>query len=408
MMFQKSSSTTSRVSILSLLAALTVALSGCAGLQMGGDSQATRAVSGDYAGNETVAVLLPQSGRYADAAQIVRNGIVAAQAADPQGKRPTLKFYDSAKGSITDLVKQATADGANVILGPLQKRTVETLVNTSSPSVPVLTLNRASGERKPPNNIFQFSLAPEDEAASVANGAWSQGHRTAVMLYPEGHWGNRLSRAFRQEWRALGGKMAATQSFDPAAGDFSQTVADLSERAAGADFVFLVATAKLARQIWPQIRHKIGADVPVYSTSNIYSGRFDPEGDRGLVGLNFVEIPWLLGATQGDSVSSKGLNGKLPRLYAMGVDAYRLGSRLEWMSANSQARVQGKTGILSMDSQRRIHRQLTLARIDASGPVKIAAIYTEDMGKTAGTIRLYSTGPRLASVGLSGLGTARQ
>lgn len=402
-MFQKSSSTSTRISIFPLLATLAVTLSGCAGMQMGGDSQASQAVSGDYTGKETIAVLLPESGRYASAAQIVRNGIVAAQQADPQGRQPALRFYDSATSSVTDLVRQAAADGADMVIGPLQKQAVDQLASTPSLPIPVLALNQASSTRTPPANFYQFALSPEDEAASVAKGAWDQGHRTAVMLYPEGNWGNRLSRAFRQEWKALGGTMTATQAFDPVADDFSGTVSNLSERAAGADFVFLVATAKLARQIWPQIRHKIGTDVPVYSTSNIYSGRFDPEGDRGLVGLNFVEIPWLLESARGDAVSSKGLYGQLPRLYAMGVDAYRLGSRLDWLSGNSQARVQGKTGILSMDSQRRIHRQLTLARIDSSGPVKLAAIGTGNMNIAAGTIRLYGTGPRLAAIGLPDL-----
>lgn len=404
-MFQKSLPTAARVSIFPLLATLTVALSGCAGMNMGTGAQASRATTGGYKGNETLAVLLPQSGRYASAAQIVRDGIVAAQAADPQGKRPTLRFYDSATGSAADLVRQAVADGAGMVIGPLQKQAVDQLASTSTLPIPVLALNQASGERTPPANFFQFALSPEDEAASVARAAWDEGRRTALMLYPEGNWGNRLSRAFRQEWKALGGQMAASQSFDPAAADFSGTVSDLSGRAAGADFVFLVATAKLARQIWPQIRHKIGTDVPVYSTSNIYSGRFDPERDRGLVGLNFVEIPWLLESAQGDAVSAKGLYGKLPRLYAMGVDAYRLGSRLDWLSGSAQARVQGKTGILSMDSQRRIHRQLTLARIDASGPTKIASFATSRMERIAATIPLHGAGPRLAHVGVPGLGT---
>jgi hypothetical protein len=77
------------------------------------------------------------------------------------------------------------------------------------------------------------------------------------------------------------------------------------------------------------------------------------------------------------------------------------------MSGNSQARVQGKTGILSMDSQRRIHRQLTLARIDASGPVKIASIATGAMERIAVTNPMYGVGPRLAAVGLPGLDTVR-
>jgi outer membrane PBP1 activator LpoA protein len=406
-MFQKQHTTTARVSISSLLAMLTVAIGGCAGLQTGDDSELSQAFTGGYQGTETLAVLLPESGRYAAAAQVVRDGIVAAHEADPQGQRPALRFYNSSAGSVTALVQQATADGASLAIGPLQKQAVDKLTGTSSLPIPVLALNMATGAGSPPANLFQFSLSPEDEAASVADGAWEEGHRAALMLYPEGNWGNRMSRAFRQEWKALGGRMAASQAFDPAAADFSRTVSSLSERAAGADFVFLVATAKLARQIWPQIRHKIGADIPVYSTSHIYSGRFDPEGDRGLVGLNFAEIPWLVEPASGDSVSSKGLHKKLPRLYAMGVDAYRLGSRLDWMSANPQAQVQGKTGVLNMDYQRRIHRQLTLARIEPSGPVKIAALGNGGRASIASRLPLYRTGPRLAAVGSPGLGDDR-
>ena len=68
----------------------------------------------------------------------------------------------------------------------------------------------------------------------------------------------------------------------------------------------------------------------------------------------------------------EGLTKKLPRLYAMGVDAYYLGSRLGRLSDNPQAHVRGKTGALRVNSQRQIRRKLILARIDADGPVKLA------------------------------------
>lgn len=406
-MFQKTPLTTARLCVSSILGIVTVAVGGCTGLQTRGDSELSQAVTGGYQGNETLAVLLPESGRYASAAQVVRDGIVAAREADPQGQRPTLRFYDSATSPATALVKKAAADGATLVIGPLQKQGVEKLAGSASLPIPVLALNMAVAAGKPPSNLYQFSLSPEDEAASVARGAWDEGHRNAVMLYPEGNWGNRMSRAFRQEWKALGGQMTASQAFDPAAADFASTVSSLSDRSGRADFVFLVATAKLARQIWPQIRNKIGADVPVYSTSHIYSGRFDPEADRGLVGLNFAEIPWLVEPASGDAVSSKGLHKKLPRLYAMGVDAYRLGSRLDWMSANPRPQVRGKTGTLSMDSQRRVHRELTLARIEARGPVKIAAIGSGANGPIARMQQPLGSGPRLAALGSSGLGNDR-
>jgi hypothetical protein len=91
----------------------------------------------------------------------------------------------------------------------------------------------------------------------------------------------------------------------------------------------------------------------------------------------------------------------------MGVDAYRLGSRLEWMSSDRQARVQGKTGILSMDSQRLIHRELTLARVDSSGPVKTASTLTVEMERLVSRMPLSGSGPRLAAIGAASLDAGR-
>jgi hypothetical protein len=73
------------------------------------------------------------------------------------------------------------------------------------------------------------------------------------------------------------------------------------------------------------------------------------------------------------------------------------------MSDNPQARVQGKTGILDMDSQRRIHRQLTLARLNADGPAKMAAIGIGSTKAIVRTIPLSGTGPRFAAIGSPGL-----
>jgi len=405
-MFQKSHPIAVRIATPSLLVVLVLALGGCSGLGGGADSELSRAVSGGYRGSETLAVLLPESGRFAGAAQVVRDGLVAAREADPQGKRPELRFYDSAAGSATELVQKAAADGASLVIGPLQKPAVETLRAASALPVPVLALNQAAGAGNPPHNLYQFALSPEDEAIEAANKAWSAGHRRALMLYPEGNWGSRISRAFLQAWKGHGGSMAATQVYDPAAVDFSDTIAGFSERAAGGDFVFLVATSTEARLIWPQIRDKLGTEMPGYSTSHVLSGRFDPQRDQALVGLSFVEIPWLIEPAKGDSVSAKGLYKKLPQLYAMGVDAYRLGSRLEWLSRNPQARIQGKTGILRMDSLRRIHRELALARIDSSGPVMMATLDTgaRALRTFARRVPLYEVGPRLAAVGPSRVG----
>ncbi len=353
-------------------ATLVIALSSCTGPWIKLDSEHDRFVTGGYQGNETLAVLLPESGRFAGAAKAVRAGIVAAQEADPKEKWPKLRFYNSAAGSISALVQQAAKDGARLAIGPLQKLAVKKLAGLATLPIPVLALNQVAVAAKP-SNLYQFSLAPEAEVTEAVDKAWSKGYRKAVILYPKGKWGDRMSQAFRRQWKAQGGTLVAAQAFNPKAKDLSGTVKKLSEQVAQADFIFLAAPPKLARQAWVQTRSKLGTQTRVYTTSHIYDGHFDPKDDKHLVGLNFVEIPWLVKPTPDDAVSSKGLSKQLPRLYAMGVDAYRLGSRLDWMAGNPQARVQGKTGILRLDSQRRIQRKLTLARMEATGSVKRAS-----------------------------------
>ncbi|MEA3278838.1 MAG: penicillin-binding protein activator [Pseudomonadota bacterium] len=397
---------------------LALVLGGCA--MIGAERETDRDLSraGGYRGGETVAVLLPETGRFASAARTLREGILAAQRADEQGRRPNLRFYDSADDqSAPALVRKAAAEGASLVIGPLQKQAVNQLASGPALPVPTLALNRVSSDRTPPANLYQFSLAPEDEAAEVASKAWAEGYRTAMVLYPEGNWGSRINRGFRQKWGALGGRIAASQIYDPNKVDFSQSVAALmgtSADTAGegvertdADFVFLVATSQIARGIWPQIRDQAGSDLPVLSTSHIYKGRFDVKGDLDLVGLYFVDIPWLVTPESSDAASRGSSDEALPRLYAMGVDAYRMAPLLDWMAERPGAAVQGMTGRLSLDSSRRVRRQLSLARMGAGGPV-----LAESTARPAPRMIVRigppeGISPLLAAVGSPGIGAVQ-
>jgi outer membrane PBP1 activator LpoA protein len=355
---------------------LAAAIAGCAGGLGQRVTELSRALTGGYNGGETVAVLLPQSGRFAGASDALKAGILAAHGADEQGKRPQLRFYDTEGGQpATALVRQAAADGASYVIGPLQKQAVEELARAAALPAPVLALNRVSSAGKSPANLYQFSLSPEDEAGEAAQKAWDAGHRSALLLYPDSPWGNRMARGFRQQWAALGGQLAASEIYDIGDSNFSRPIDNLTTRAAGADCLFLVATSESARRIAPQLRATSSLGLPVYTTSHIYSGRFAPQTDQALVGLYFVDIPWLVAPDPNDNLSRDSLKRSIPgmqdsytRLYAMGIDAYRLAPRLSWLASGRGALVEGKTGLLRLDSGRNIVRQLTLAQMNPSGP----------------------------------------
>ncbi len=321
-------------------------------------------LAGGYAAGTDALVLLPSGGRFGVAGDAIKDGIQAAYDADKSGNRPNLSF----RGSGFDAGVDA---GADLVIGPLQKPAVAALSARSSLPVPTLALNRSGTGST--GNLFQFSLAPEDEAINVANFARSSGMKTAALLYPQGPFGDRLADAFRSQWRTLGGSIAGQKAYPPGDRNYPRTAAALLGEGK-ADFVFMVAVTKDAQAIYASLR-EAGARMPVVATSHVYSGDFDPNRDALLSGLYFVDIPWILDNERSDSLSRKALRDKLPnvsgplaRLYAMGIDGYRLAPRISEMGKNPGTFFPGETGGLTVDSLGQIRRQLTLARFTGSGP----------------------------------------
>lgn len=326
-----------------------------------------RTLAGGYAPDTDVLVLLPRGGRFGVAGDAVRDGIMAAYNADSSGNRPALDFRSSSGGNFDAGIDA----GADLTIGPLQKTEVAALAARSSLPVPTLALNRTDGGST--ENLYQFSLAPEDEAINAANYAWASGLRSAAMLYPQGPWGERMAQSFRSQWRTLGGRLAGQQPYNPGDPRFSGDVAALL--AAGkADAVFLVASGADVEPLWSALRDA-DARLPVIATSHVYDGGFDPNRDASLAGLYFVDIPWLLDLERSDSLSRKALREKLPnasgplvRLYAMGIDGYRLAPRIQEMGNNPGTFFPGETGGLNVDALGQVRRQLVLARFTTSGP----------------------------------------
>ncbi|MBK5964708.1 penicillin-binding protein activator [Thiocystis minor] len=326
-------------------------------------------LAGGYANGDQVSILLPRSGRFAAAAKAVQDGIEAAGRADRAGQRPTLHFTDISNADRSrGLHAKAIQDGADYVIGPLQKEAVDALAAERLLSVPTLALNEATRTDKRAENLFQFSLSPENEAAEAASKAYAMGLRRALLLYPAGAWGERLAGAFRRQWSHQGGTLTRQSSYQPTGAD---RVAAKLLGGADADLVFLVATADMARKLHPSLQAASTKPIVVISTSHVYAGDFDPKRDAGLVGLYFVDIPWMLDVGGAGPLSRRALSKStdpLARLHAMGIDAYRLAPRLADLAKNPGAYYPGQTGGLSLDRLGRIQRQLELGRFTETGP----------------------------------------
>ena len=338
-----------------------------------------------------IALLLPQDGQLASVARALRDGFLAAhyQAQQAGQNPPNIQIFDSSRiGSMDTFYTQAQASGVQLVIGPLEKNLVSQLSSREQLPITTLALNYSEGSQEGPAQLFQFGLAAEDEAREVARRAWADGMRRAVALVPNGEWGDRVLAAFRQSWEADGGTLIAAEHVDQPV-QLAQQIADMFQlrqsearakslqNAAGTnvaaqpsrrqdiEFIFLAATPQQAQQIKPTLAFQYAGDVPVYATSHLFTGAHSQAQYQDLEGIRFCETPWLLDthAPLRQEVSNQWpqAGGSLGRLYAMGVDAYRLAPRLGQLQALPDSRIDGLSGSLSLNATQRIERQLPWA-----------------------------------------------
>jgi outer membrane PBP1 activator LpoA protein len=302
---------------------------------------------------QQVALLLPLSNEaFGPRARAIQEGFfAAAETGEDQKNQPSIKVYDVNVHNILDEYQKAVNTGVDFIVGPLEKGVLEVLAN-SQPQLPVPTLALNHLETSVvTGNLYQFSLSPEDEARAVAIRAWKDGHRTAMVLAPEGKWGERVATAFVMAWEEQGGNVISQNSY----GDhFKTSIKKILQRVKKADMVFMLSFSKSARQIRPLFLKYNMKNVPIYGTSHLYTGTPNPESDAKLNGVRFVDLPWVLAPNEDVVQWQRRLtNKKYKRLFALGVDAYTLLSRLQQLS---QYEWQAQTGHLFVNNRGVIHR----------------------------------------------------
>ncbi len=87
--------------------------------------------------------------------------------------------------------RNAVADGAGIVVGPLTREDVARLVATQSMPVPTLVLNSQDGEGTIPAFMYEFTLDPEQEARAAARRIVADGHTHGIALFPRTSWGER-------------------------------------------------------------------------------------------------------------------------------------------------------------------------------------------------------------------------
>ncbi len=352
---------------------------------------------------ETIALLLPLSGRYSGPAAAVRDGLLAAYYDQPQYiARPQLMILDTGEDGQSALAayQRAVDAGAGFVIGPLDKPSVSDLASREELPVPVLTLNYLPEDRpQPSSRMVQFGLLPEDEARQAAEAAIQNSHFNGVALVPTDEWGSRMLNAFGHRFEELGGVLLESTRYNSKASDHGRQIRALfnldqsylrrqrlqrvigesvrfePRRRQDIEMVFLAAEPSQARLIEPQLEFHRAAGLPVYATSHVFTGVPDAKSDWDMNGLFFSEIPWILdNLERADALHQQVTrnwperHARFPRLYALGIDALSIVPHLERMRSDATASFNGHTGRLRLNERGRIHRQLQWAQFEEGRP----------------------------------------
>lgn len=285
-----------------------------------------------------IALLLPlQSDRFGAAAQSVWQGFMTAAKLDPQA--PPIRAYDSSDENVVTVYRQAIANGARAVVGPLTRNGVTALAEMHEFPVPTLVLNIP--EAHDTRNLYFFGMAIEGEAKQIAQLARKQGMKQAIVVSANVPLARRLQFSFEEQWVASGGTVSREIEYT---GD-TMVFADIT--ATPDSMVFFATDIEQSRTIRPYLPTNLAA----YATSQLFVGNRDTLLNFDFDGIRFVDMPWLMQPDlPGVMVyprASPPLATEQERLYALGIDAWRLVNTL--MTGSTSLPLNGVTGLIRLN-----------------------------------------------------------
>ena len=317
-----------------------------------------------------IALLLPLSGPFANAGQAVRDGFVAAFYY--AGSKGVVQVYDTNGTPIAALYEQAVSDGAQLIVGPLDKQSVVDINLLPARRVPVLAVNYLPNGVAPGSGLFQFGLAIEDDGRAIARRVYGDGLPRVAIVESDLDWSNRALESFRSQFVDLGGTVVTVGTIRDARAvtevvgnallvgasnermeALSKTIGSKPEftarRRSDVDALIALTDPAQSRALNPAMAFHFANDVPIYATSQSAGAPTSDLGD--LNGMRMTALPWQIYPSpireQADAAFGASRSA-LSSLYALGVDAFRLSDRADLLVPNAAGRLLGETGQLQI------------------------------------------------------------
>lgn len=296
-----------------------------------------------------VALLLPtESKLLGDAATIVRQGFEAAASVD---NTADVIAEDAEENNVVQRYRDALSQGANVVVGPLSRGGIAAVAPYVT--VPTLALNSVGKEVLGNPRLYILSLNVEAEARQIAELMRDEGRDRPLVIVDNDPLSLRLKQAFVDQWNAKVGTPVSQVV------DNGDNLADILTKVSQSDAVFLALSSKEAGMV----KIALAPELPVYATSLLNT---TTDGDPALAGIHYVDMPWFLMKEQAEVKRyprpTTPLTTQTERLYALGIDAYRLAILLAKPKQSASAlTLEGVTGSIRLGKERVFERRLPVA-----------------------------------------------
>ncbi len=337
------------------------------------------------AGNPTnVALLLPQSGPLASAARAIRNGFFGTHLFHLQtAAEVKVRVYDTQQTDVLNLVDKAIAEGADVIVGPLDKDRVRSVVQGDSLPIPTIALNRVPSAQINNASSLQLAIAVEDDIVKIVAKLNDMRARKVLLFIGGNYWSARASVWLKS---VLLNDMQIVDEI--VLNNLAEVTEDTAEilHVGQSNRRHEALEAKIGKlEFTPRRRHDVDAVVALVDHSEFASLtaalHYHFAGDLPLLvaeptfrnrqleaeyanGTLYTSIPANLYSTAltNELLGSFTESESLFPLYAFGSDAYRVAMNIRTLERGFS--VFGLTGVLSVKHQGVLTRQPVWGMVD--------------------------------------------
>lgn len=307
-----------------------------------------------------IALLVPLTGPNAALGKSIANATTMALL-DTNAKTIRITSYDTAPGPAA-AARKAVAEGARLILGPVQADEVSAIAAVARGAhVPLITYS--SDEAVAKSDVFQMGTTPLNSINRTVRFARGRGALRFGLLAPNGDYGSRAAAAFGSAVKGSGGTVVASSTYDRA----NTSVVSAAQRLRGRgtfDAILIADGTRFAALAAPNLKTSAAASPRLLGTE-LWSGEGAIAKTPSLRGAWFAAVPDTRFRQFAESYKSR--FGSAPyRAATLGYDSVLLAVRIarDWKVGTPfpAARLTDRDGFLGLDGPFRFGANGTIER----------------------------------------------